>query len=68
MVEVDAKAQVVILVLGLGGAAYLAGYDPLGIVLGWGETALMGIVEWFEQLIRDAVGGITASLRDALSF
>lgn len=62
----DAKIQVAILVLGLGGAAYLAGYDPLGIVWGWAEMAIAGFVEWLEQLVRDAVGGITGSFRDAL--
>lgn len=59
----DAKTQAAILVAGVAGALYLAGYDPLGIVLGWIEMAITGIAEWFAEQVQSAAGGLWDSVQ-----
>ncbi|MFB6120975.1 MAG: hypothetical protein ABEJ68_07675 [Halobacteriaceae archaeon] len=66
--EVDDKIQAVALIAGLGAALYLAGYDPVGMLLGWIEFVVSYVSNWIAQQVQSAVGGIWGSLGDAFSF
>jgi len=54
----DAKVEVAVLVAGVGGAAYLAGYDPVGIGLTWIEQGVEGSINFGIDLTGRVVSGL----------